>query len=97
MTMEFFDWNMLGSYAGAVMAVGILTQVTKGIKFVEYIPTQLWSYILSLIVLVLAQVFGAGVSVQGAVLAVFNAAVVSLAANGGYEAINRASYGKIVE
>ena len=97
MTMEFFDWNMLGSYAGAVMAVGILTQVTKGIKFVEYIPTQLWSYILSLIVLVLAQVFGAGISVQGAVLAVFNAAVVSLAANGGYEAINRASYGKIVE
>lgn len=97
MTMEFFDWNMLGSYAGAVMAVGILTQVTKGIKFIEYIPTQLWSYILSLIVLVLAQVFGAGISVQSAVLAVFNAAVVSLAANGGYEAINRASYGKIVE
>ena len=43
MTMDFFDWSMLGTYAGAVMAVGVLTQVTKGIKFVELIPTQIWS------------------------------------------------------
>lgn len=89
MTMEFFDWAMLGTYAGAVMAVGILTQLTKGIKWIEKIPTQIWSYMLSLIVLILAQVFGAGISVDGAVLAVFNAAIVSLAANGGYEALNR--------
>lgn len=97
MTMEFFDWSMLGTYGGAVMAVGILTQITKGIKLVEKIPTQIWSYALSLIVLILAQVFGDGISVQSAVLAVFNAAIVSLAANGGYEAINRATYGKVVE
>ena len=97
MTMEFFDWTMLGTFAGAVMAVCILTQITKGIKFVEMIPTQLWSYALSLIVLILAQVFGSGISAQSAVLAVFNAAVVSLAANGGYEALNRATYGKVVE
>lgn len=97
MTMEFFDWSMLGTYTGAVMAVGILTQVTKGIKFVNEIPTQLLSYVLSLIVLILAQVFGAGISAQSVVLAVFNAAVVSLAANGGYEALNRATYGKVVE
>lgn len=97
MTMEFFDWTMLGTQAGAVMAVGILTQATKGLKFVELIPTQIWSYALSLIVLILAQVFGAGISLQSAVLAVFNAAVVSLAANGGYEALNRATYGKVIE
>lgn len=97
MTMEFFDWSMLGTYAGAVMAVGVLTQITKGIKFVELIPTQIWSQALSLIVLILAQVFGAGISAESAVLAMFNAAVVSLAANGGYEAINRAAYGKVVE
>lgn len=97
MTMEFFDWGMLGTFAGAVMAVGVLTQLTKGIKWIEKIPTQIWSYALSLVVLVLAQVFGTGISSQSAVLAIFNAAVVSLAANGGYEALNRATYGKVVE
>ena len=89
MTMEFFDWSMLGTYAGAVMAVGVLTQLTKGIKVLAKIPTQIWSYVLSLIVLILAQVFGPGISAESAVLAVFNAAIVSLAANGGYEALNR--------
>lgn len=91
MTMEFFDWSMLGTYAGAVMAVGVLTQLTKGIKVLAKIPTQIWSYVLSLIVLILAQVFGTGISAENAVLAVFNAAIVSLAANGGYEALNRKS------
>ena len=89
MTMEFFDWGMLGTFAGAVLAVGVLTQLTKGIKWIEKIPTQIWSYVLSLIVLILAQVFGTGISAQSAVLAIFNAAVVSLSANGGYAALNR--------
>lgn len=97
MTMEFFDWGMLGTYAGAVLAVGILTQLTKGIKWIEKIPTQIWSYALSLIVLILAQVFGDGITAQSAVLAVFNAAVVSLAANGGYEALSRTASQKVVE
>lgn len=93
MTMEFFDWAMLGTYAGATMAVCVLTQLTKGIKFIERIPTQIWSYVLSLIVLLLAQVFGNGFDAQNAVLAVFNAAIVSLAANGGYEAVSRIGNG----
>lgn len=93
MTMEFFDWAMLGTYAGATMAVCVLTQLTKGIKLIERIPTQIWSYILSLIVLMLAQVFGDGITAQNAALAVFNAAIVSLAANGGYEAVSRIGSG----
>lgn len=91
--MEFFDWAMLGTYAGATMAVCVLTQLTKGIKLIERIPTQIWSYILSLIVLLLAQVFGDGITAQNAALAVFNAAIVSLAANGGYEAVSRIGSG----
>ena len=81
---------MLGSCAGAVTAVGVLTQISKEIPGIKRIPTQLWSYILSLSTLVLAMVFGPGFTAQGMVLALFNAAVVSLAANGGYSALNRA-------
>ena len=87
--MEFFDWNMLGGYAGAVLAVGVITEVIKDIPGVKRIPTQIMSYILALIVLMLAMLFGGGFSAQGAVLAMFNAALVSLGANGGYAAIQR--------
>lgn len=89
MEMEFFDWNMLGSYAGAALAVGVLTQLTKGAPLVRRLPTQLWSYLLALVTLLLAMVFGPGFTAQGAILAVFNAALVSLSANGGYAAVNR--------
>ena len=87
--LEFFDWNYLGSFAGAVMAVAVLTQITKGMAGINRLPTQLWSYLLSLVTLLLALTFGAGWSASGAALAFFNAALVSLAANGGYAALER--------
>lgn len=95
--MEFFDWTTLGTYAGAVLAVGILTQVTKEIPGIRALPTQLWSYLLALITLLLAETFTVGLSAQGAVLTLFNAAVVSLSANGGYSAIQRLKQGTIGE
>ena len=93
MEMEFFDWSLLGSYAGAVLAVAVLTQITKGIPGIVKLPTQLWSYVLALVTLLLALAFGPGFSASGAVLALFNAALVSLAANGGYAAVERVKAG----
>ena len=90
---EFFEWNMLGSYAGAVSAVAIVTEITTEIPGLKRIPTQLWSYLLALATLILAQVFGGGVTTSGAVLAAFNAALVSLAANGGYAMVERLKTG----
>lgn len=87
--MEFFDWNLLGSYAGAAAAVGVLTQISKEIPGIRAIPTRLWSYLLALITLLLALLFTQGFSLQGAVLSAFNAAIVSLAANGGYDALHK--------
>ena len=97
MNMDFFNWNTLGTSAGAVTAVAIMTQLTKGVKQIEKLPTQLWSYILALVVLVLTQIFGDECTVQGIVLCIFNAAVVSLAANGGYEAVTRFVSGRGIE
>ena len=88
--MEFFDWQMLGTAAGAALAVGILTQITKEIPGIKAIPTQLWSYVLAVVVLVLAEVFGNGLTASGMALAAINAALVSLASNGGYDAVKRA-------
>ena len=88
--MEFFTWESLGTAAVAALAVGVLTQVTKSIPGVVKIPTQIWSYLLAAVILVLSLIFGeAEVTASGVVLALLNAAVVSLAVNGGYEAMTR--------
>ena len=93
--MELFNWSLLGSYAGAVFAVAVLTQITKGIPIVKRIPTQLWSYALALATLLVTAAFGPGLTPQGAVLALINAALVSLSSNGGYAAVTRLKSGLV--
>jgi hypothetical protein len=88
--MEFVSWEILGTYAGAMAMVGLLTQLTKNIKFISAIPTQLWSYILALVVMYCANYFLGQLDPSNAILILFNSALVSLGANGGYEGIVRA-------
>lgn len=88
--MEFVSWKLLGTFAGAMAMVGVVTQLTKNIKFISTIPTQLWSYIISLVVMYCANFFLGTLDASSAVLILFNAALVSLGANGGYEGIVRA-------
>lgn len=89
MDFTFFDWSYLATFAGCLLAVGIFTELFKNICFIKKIPTQILSWVLALILLVLAQAFTTGITAESAILAVVNSAVVSLAANGGYEALNR--------
>lgn len=89
MDITFFDWTSLGTIAGAVFAVALFTQLTKQIPGINKIPTQLWSYLLAAGVLLLAHAFTDGLTIANAVLCLINAAIVSFAANGGYEAVKR--------
>lgn len=91
--MDFFDWSMLNTYAGATMAVACIVEMTKALPIIASIPTQLWSYLVALATLLLALTFDAGFTLQGAGLAVFNAVLVSLAANGGYDIVQRVKAG----
>lgn len=88
--MEFVSWEILGTYAGAMAMVGVITQLTKEIKFISKIPTQLWSYVLALVVMYASNLFLGTLTWSNAVLILFNSALVSLGANGGYEGIARA-------
>ena len=54
---EFFSWDMLGTYAGAVTAVSLMVQFTKGLPFIKALPTQAWSYALALVTLLIALPF----------------------------------------
>jgi len=52
---EFFTWAMLGTYAGAVVAVTLITQLVK--EWLKTIPTRIVSYVIALAVLLLAAAF----------------------------------------
>lgn len=82
--MEFFTWTMLGTYAGCLAATLVLTQLVKGL-WPEKWPTQILSYIFALATLILANLFLGTLSADNVVISVFNAAIVALAANGGYD------------
>lgn len=89
MEMEFVTWAGLSTYAGALAMVMLIVQFTKGITIIDRMPTQLWSYIVALVVLYTANFFTGQLTIDNAVLIIFNAAIVALAANGGYTAIKK--------
>ena len=87
---EFFTWPMLGTYAGAVLATTLITQLLKGIPLFDKLPTRLFSYFVAILVLLLAAAFTCGLNWERAGLALINGAVVALAANGAFDAIKPA-------
>ena len=86
---EFFTWTTLATYAGATAAVGLITQLFKGLGFIDKIPTRITSYAIALVVLIAATFFTGGLTLEAGALCVINAVVVSLAANGAYDAVVR--------
>ena len=89
--MDFFDWETLVTFSGSLTMVLIITQFTKNIKYIKSIPTQLWSYIVSLIVMFTSNYFTGKLDVSSATLILFNGIIVALTANGGFDALKRVS------
>ena len=83
---------MIASFAGATTATALLTQFLKGIW--AKLPTQILSYIIAVVILIPATIFTVGVDWQTLLLIPLNAAIVSLASNGAYDAIVRVRDGK---
>ena len=82
---SFFTWADLASYAGATMAVLIITQFTKELPGIVKIPTRLWAYV---IILILGTVFTVSpISAQDILLCIINAVLVATAAIGGYHSL----------
>ena len=86
---EFFTWTTLATYAGATLATSLITQLIKGLGFIDKIPTRITSYAIALVVLLAATFFTGGLTLEAGALCVINAVVVSLAANGKYDAVAR--------
>jgi hypothetical protein len=83
---DFVTWASLGTYAGAVMMVTIITQFLKQTPLTK-LNAQLLAYIVAVAILIGAEAFnGSAVTVQGVILCLLNAVIVALAANGTYDA-----------
>lgn len=88
--MNFVSWSNLATYGGCLAMVLAITQFTKSLPFLKKIPTQLWSFLLALLVLIPAYYFSSSLTVSNLFLILFDAVIVSLAANGGFHALNKA-------
>lgn len=83
---EPFTWAQLATIAGATAAVLLIVQLLKlPLDRVWKIPTRIVVYIISLILLLLANLFTDGITLQGGILTAINAVIVALAAMGAYE------------
>lgn len=91
---NFVTWEILATYAGAAAMMLVIVQLTKSLPGIVKIPTQLWSYIVTLLILYPATYFTTGLTVSAALLILFNAAIVSLASNGAFDALKKALGGK---
>ena len=84
--MQAHSWESLGTMAGATAATLMIVQLIKApLDRIWKIPTRLVVYLVALTLLLMAQGFTAGLTVQGATLAAVNAVMVALAAYGSYE------------
>ncbi len=84
---DFMNIEILATFAGLVAAVSIIVQFTKSIikKNFGDSAVRLYAFIIALILTFIFARTGQGV--EGIVLTIINAILVSIAAMGGYEVI----------
>ncbi len=87
----WFTWQMLMTYSGATLATTLITEFLKGIGPIARLPTRLVSYIIALTLTVVSTVASEGFVWSDIAMAVINAVVVALAANGAFDAVAKRS------
>lgn len=87
MMNTFFTWEYLLSFAGCVLATGLLTQGVK--QVLPRVHAQIVSYVIALVIMIVGQIATRALTGWEMIaLDAINAMVVSLSANGGYDAIS---------
>lgn len=84
---EYLTWQFLGTMAGAVF---LTTTITEFFKFpldkVWKIPTRYLVYLIAAVILFAVEIFTGTLTIDRAVLILFNAILVTMASMGAYEA-----------
>lgn len=83
---EYFTWEFLGTFAGAVAAVTLIIQFLKWqVDKVWKIPTRFLVYAVSLVLLIVVEIVKSSLTWQSAGLCIINAVLVTMTAMGAYE------------
>lgn len=86
MLADAYTWQYLGTLAGATAATLLIVQYTKvQLDKVWKIPTKLYVYLIAAAIMLLANGFNGGLTVESALMACMNAVLVSTSAYGTYE------------
>ena len=81
-----FTWETLATLAGATLATLLIVQLLKlPLDRIWKLPTRLVTYVIALLLLLLATAFTSGLTLPSALLTAVNAVIVALAAMGAYE------------
>lgn len=82
---SFLSLDDIKTFSGCVAIVGLVVQFTKnGLDKIIKIPTQLYTYIISLLILIVTDMFVSPCTAENFLLDFLDAILVSLAANGAY-------------
>lgn len=79
---DFLTWEMLGNYTTFVSSVFIIVEFTKEIKGIKKIPTRVWSFIISAVLLFLLHIVYGTFHFIDLFLYILNAMTISLGSNG---------------
>lgn len=89
---EFLTWDVLLTYGGCVAGTVLVTEWLK--KIFSKVPTQIVSFVISVLILVVGHIATATFELGQIPLYLVNSIVVSLASNGGFDALKRTFIGK---
>lgn len=93
-TQDFLSWSTLSTYTGALFATTLLTQLLKEAPFICKIATRIVSYCIAVLVLLAGTFFAGQFTLENAAICFVNAALISLASNGTFEAVQKSPNGK---
>lgn len=84
---EYFTWELIATYTGAILAVAMITQFIKGLRFIRKIPTRVTAYVVAVVIMIAALFFTGTFTWPAFAITFVNAIVVALAANGTHDAL----------
>jgi len=82
---NFFTWEMLATFAGCMAGTMVMTEFTK--KIIKTLPAQFISFVYAMVILVVGQLVAKTFTWNDILLDLVNAAMISLSANGGFDAV----------
>lgn len=86
---EFMTWEFIGTFVGFAAAVALMTEFFKVFKFLERMPTQIVSFAIAIVIMVVYKLATNDFRGVDIVLYILNSAGASLTANGAYDAVKR--------